>query len=212
MIMEDLIEKFYGKPESEGSSDAPPSEPVDRVTQVEQRIGLVETQLLQMARAQQAILARLDTMIDQQAAQPEPQHEWKRVPPPLKREPQPEPGELIADEGTPLAWDLNNKTLQAMDEGSEDALVARKPWWDDPSQQERPEGQRGSTHGPTRTCVTCGREFPMKMDKMAGATHDGPGSLRCPRCHEENRKRRNSMLIMFFVGLVVLFLIALVKD
>jgi hypothetical protein len=67
--MEDLFEKFYGKPESEGSSDAPPpppSEPDDRVVQVEQRVGRVETQLLQIAKAQQTILSRLDSIPDRQ--------------------------------------------------------------------------------------------------------------------------------------------------
>ena len=65
--MEDLFEKFYGKPESEGSSDAPPpGEPDDRMAQVEQRVGRVETQLRQIAKAQQTILSRLDSIPDQQ--------------------------------------------------------------------------------------------------------------------------------------------------
>lgn len=77
--MEDLFEKFYGKPESEGSSPPPVSgDPAGRPEQgpqFEQRLCLVETQLLEIAKAQQTMLSRLDTMAGQHPEQPKQEQE-----------------------------------------------------------------------------------------------------------------------------------------
>jgi hypothetical protein len=209
MIMEDLFEKFYGKPESEGSSDAPPpSESVDRMAQVEQRVGLVETQLLQMAKAQQTILSRLDTMIDQQTAQPEPQREWQPVPPPSQPEPQPEPDESIPDgDGTPIIWDPVDQRLHTMDDVNDDS-IDHQPWEDSSEQEPETRGRRSAR--PKRTCTICGRQFPMHKGKMARATPHGPETLQCPECYGKYRdERRFRTIVLVAVGIVAMVIISL---
>jgi hypothetical protein len=231
MIMEDLFEKFYGKPKSEGSSDPPPSESVDRVAQVEQRVGLVETQLLQMAKAQQTILSRLDTMIDQQKSQPAPpqtpppapqqeqeppqvpQQEWR----PAWQEPRPKrslrtsrttnPQAPSSDDETPIMWDTVNQRLHTMDDVNDDP-IDHTPW-DDPSQQERPARGRRSAR-PKRTCTICGRQFPMHKGKMARATPHGPETLQCPECYGKYRdERRFRTIVLVAVGIVAMVIISL---
>ena len=225
-IMEDLLAKFYGKPESEGSSDAPrpdestpqPERDPQHNPQLEQRVSLVETQLLQMAKSQQTILARLDTMIEQQESQPAPQHE---PPPPPKqawrpawKEPRPEPppppkpDESIGEgEGTPLNWDPINNTLHAMDDVSDDP-IDHKPW-EDPSQQEQPEGRRRSDDGPKRACTICGRQFPLSQGKMAPSSRYGPETLHCPKCYSTHQDKRKTQIAIGVVGLVIVGIIVL---
>jgi hypothetical protein len=224
--MEDLLAKFYGKSESEGSSgasgpdeSAPGLESEQRLEhgqQLAQRVGLVESQLLQMAKAQQTILARLDTMIEQQDSQPAapqsppptpkhpqepppaPQQAWRPAWKEPRPEPQPKPDESIGEgEGTPLSWDPINKTLHTMDDASDDG----------PSQQERSEDQRRSSHDPKRTCTICGRQFSMKMGKMARASKHGPETLHCPNCYERYRGRRQISIICFVAFVVILVLV-----
>lgn len=240
IIMEDLLAKFYGNSESEGSADAPrpgesaaqPERDPQHNPQLEQRVSLVETQLLQIAKAQQAILARLDTMIGQHPSQPAPQQEpppaprqawrpaWKEPRPEPQPEPQyewpsvpttshPEPDESIGDgEGTPILWDPVNKTLHAMDDASEDDFVDHKPW-EDPAQQER---GRGSTNGPKRTCTICGRQFPMRKGHMARSTQHGPETLHCPKCYSEHQAKRKTQIVVSVVIVVVIGFILLVTT
>jgi hypothetical protein len=225
IIMEDLLAKFYGKPESEGSSDAPvPDDRVDRLAQVEQRVGLIETQLLQIAKAQQTILSRLDTVIEQQELpqawqqvpplsrpEPQPQHEWQQVPPSSRPEPQPEPDESIGDgEGTPLMWDSGNKMLHTMDDASGDDPIDRKPW-DDPAEQELATRRKRWANKPMRACASCGRRLPLRNLKAAYPVWCGPETLVCPRCYEEHKQKlvqKKVTIGAVTFGLIVLLFIA----
>ena len=214
--MEDLLAKFYGKPESEGGSDAPrpdestpqPERDPQHNPQLGQRVSLVETQLLQIAKAQQTILARLDTMIEQQDSQPAPQHEpppppkqawrpaWKEPRPEPPPPPQPEPDEFIGEgDGTPITWDPVNETLDAMDDVSEDG----------PSQQERPTRR----DGPKRACTICGRQFPLSQGKMAPSSRYGPETLHCPKCYSTHQDKRKTQIAIGVVGLVIVGIIVL---
>jgi hypothetical protein len=218
--MEDLLAKFYGKPESEGSSGAPVADEsasqleaeqrLEHGQPLEQRVGLVETQLLQMARAQQAILARLDTMIEQQDSQPSPpelQHTPSQEPPPPPKpawrpawkdprpERQPKPKAPRSDDGTPLAGDPVNKMLHSLDDASEDVPPAK--------------GHSADKH--MRACTICGRQFPQHKGKMARSSQHGPETLHCPKCysaHQATRTTRTAILVAVFGVLGVIFLIA----
>jgi hypothetical protein len=226
--MEDLLAKFYGKPESEGSAGVPgPDEAAPRLEpesqpehsqQLGQRVGLLESQLLQMAKAQQAILSRLDTMIDQQESQPAPQESQQQYePPPAPKqawrpawkeprpEPQPKPQAPSSDDDTPLVWD------HILDDASEDDSIDHKPW-NDPSQQERPSRRKRSADTPTRTCTICGRQFPLHKGKMVRATGSGPSTLHCPQCfsaHQTARTPRIAIRIAVLGVLGVIFLITM---
>jgi hypothetical protein len=204
--MEDLLAKFYGKPESEGSSPVPvpsgPADPPEQSQPLEQRVSLIETQLLQMAKAQQAILSRLDTMIDQQPVQPAPQQE----PPPAPRqvwrpawkeprpEPQPERQVPSSDDGTPLIWDPVNKMLHSLGDASDD----------EPSDK----GHSAGKH--MRTCTICGRQFPLHKGHMARSTQHGPETLHCPKCYSAHQAKRNTQIIGAVVIVVVIGFILLV--
>ena len=203
MIMEDLLAKFYGKPESKGSSDAPmPSESDDRLAKVEQRVGQVETQLLEISKAQQTILSRLDTMIDQHPSQPAPQHEWQSVPPIS----QPKPAEFIVKKGTPETRDPINNTLHAMDDVSEDG----------PSQQEQETRRDRWSKKPKQTCTSCGRRIPLQNLRLtnmglslANLICGGPETLVCTRCYEEHKQKvvQKKMTIGAVTFGIIVFLI-----
>jgi len=204
MIMEDLLAKFYGKPESKGSSDAPPpSESDDRLAQVEQRVGLVETQLLEISKAQQTILSRLDTMIDQYPSQPAPQQEWQHVPPASN----PKPAEFIVKKGPPATRDPINNTLHAMDDVSEEEL----------SQQKMQARRERWSKQPKRTCSSCGRQVPLQKLRMANLDLrlanlflGGPETLVCPRCYEEHKQKvvqKKFTIGAVTFGIIVLLLI-----
>ena len=233
--MEDLLAKFYGKPKSEGSTDAPrPDESAAQLEpdpQLEQRVSLVETQLLQIAKAQQTILSRLDTMIEQQESQqaPPPAPKQQQEPPPVPRqawrpawkeprpepppEPQyewppvpptshPEPDESIGDgEGTPILWDSVHQTLQTMDDASED----------DPWQQELEARRERWAKKPKRTCASCGRRIPLRNLRTANSVWGGPETLVCPRCYEEHKQQvvqKKVTIGAVVFGIVVLLFIA----
>ena len=197
--MEDLLAKFYGKPALKGSTGAPvPDESVPQPEpepqpqhdpQLEQRLSLVETQLQQMAEAQQTILSRLDTE-SQQAPTLVWQTAWHALCTAWK-ELQPEPGELWSDDGTPLRWDRANRKLHIMDDASEAVPAAKK-------------------HSDSKTkctCAICGRRIGLRSAQLARATQRSPESIHCPRCYAKNRQARQRAYAMAGVAVFALLII-----
>ena len=196
--MEDLLEKFYGKSASKGSAGAPvpdesapqpePEPQPQHDQQLEQRVSLIETQLQQMAEAQQTILSRLDTELQQA-----PKQTWRTAWLALRtawKELQPEPGELWSDDGTPLRWDRANRRLHIMDDAGEDV----------------PSVKKRSARKIKCTCTICGRRIRLRDAHMARVTQRSPESIHCPRCYAKNRQARQRAYVMAGVVAVVLLM------
>jgi hypothetical protein len=204
--MEDLLEKFYGKPKSKGSAGAPvPDESTpqpepepkpqhdpqleQRVSHIESQLSHIGSQLQQMAETQKTILSRLDT-----ESQQAPELVWQsalRVLRKAWKEFRPEPGELSTDDGTPLRWDSVHRRLHIMDDASEEGTSAKKD-----------SGRKIRC-----ACTACGRRIGLRSAQMVRATLRSPASIHCPRCYGKNRQARQRAYAMAGVAAFALLII-----